>query len=510
MFSSSAPKTGFGGGGGFGAPSTALAGFASPTASNGSSSFQSASAGFGLPSAATTGISSTPSSASGFGVPMAPLSGFGAPQSTPTSFGASSAFTTTPALTGFSGASNAFASGTSLAQATPAATAVTQITLLTRFTDLPEGYRNMIEQTNADYKKPMRDGLDEIDRCQPKVLEELRVELGRTNLAALKLRNQQEHLLAEIRSFHDKAKDNLRDVRKYGTSGLQQIQNRGGLGAKMYIMREELPTDFYCDAADQIESRMHSLMKEVQHISHQLTSTLNVLSFEEGQYGQQARIGPQQLVGLIKRQSEAFARVASSVAEVHRQADEMRSSFLKIHCVDDGQRYHDSYHGSDPFAAADRAEAASERAIAQKLITEESNWAVSKAASTATAIPAAAPTTTTATGASPFNFSLPGASSAPTTFGGLGSNPFGSFSAAPLPTPAAGGFGISFGSAPGQPAASSAFGGAGFKALDLATTGSSLTFGSAAPAAFGSAFGGVSAFGGATTTASRKSNKNRK
>ena len=506
MFSSSAPKIGFGGG--FGAPSTGLGGFASPTASNGSTSFQSAPASFGSQAAPTSGISSSQSSTSGFGTSQAPLSGFGVPQSTSAAFGGSSAFTTAPTLTGFSGASNAFTSSASVAQATTSAAAVPQITLLTRFTDLPEGYRNMIEQTNSDYKKPMRDGLDEIDRCQPKILEELRIELGRTNLAALKLRNQQDHLLAEIRSFHDKAKDNLRDVRKYGTSGLQQIQNRGGLGAKMYIMREELPTDFYCDAADQIESRMLSLMKEVQHISHQLTSTLNVLSYEEGQYGQQARIGPQQLVGLIKRQSEAFARVASSVAEVHRQADEMRSSFLKIYCVDDGQRYHDSYHGSDPFAAADRAEAASERAIAQKLMTEESNWAVSKAASTAATAVAAAPAATI--GASPFNFSLPGASSAPTAFAGLGANPFGSFSAAPLTTPAPGGFGTGFGSALGQPAASSAFGGAGFKALDLATTGSSLTFGSAAPAAFGSAFGGVSAFGGATTPASRKSNKNRK
>lgn len=502
MFSSSTPKIGFGAG--FATPSTAVAGFAAPTASNGS--FQSA--GFGLPQAPTGGILSTQSSTSGFGVPPNPLSGFGIPQST--AFGGSSAFSTAPSLTGFSGASNAFAASTSGTQPTGLSPAVPQITLLTRFNDLPEGYRNFIEQTNSDYKKPMRDGLDEIDRCQPKILEELRVELGRTNLAALKLRNQQDHLLAEIRSFHDKAKDNLRDVRKYGTSGLQQIQNRGGLGAKIYIMREELPTDFYCDAAHQIESRLHSLMKEVQHISHQLASTLNVLSSEEGQYGQQSRIGPQQLIGLIKRQSEAFARVASSVAEIHRQADDMRSSYLKMYCVVDGHRYHDSYHSLDPFAAADRAEAASERSISQKLMTEESNWAVSKATSTAaTVIAPTVPVGTT--GASPFTFAMPGATSAPAAFAGLGTNPFGSFaSGAPLSTSSPGSFSTGFGSAVGQPAASSAFGGAGFKALDLATTGSSLTFGSAAPAAFGSAFGGVSAFGGATTTASRKSGKSRK
>jgi hypothetical protein len=529
---------------GFGAPQTTSTGFGAQATTTGFGAPQAASTGFGSPQPASTALTAfgaPQTAATGFGAPQTASIGFGAQPQTSSGFGTlqTSSFGAPSANTGFGSsfgaasqpASTAFRLGTAPTTLTtfsaPPSAQGPQIELNFRFNDLPEAYQAAIEQTSLDYKNPMREGLDEIARCQPKLLNELKAELGRTNLAALKLGNQQDLLLAEIRSFHDKAKDNLRDVRKYGASGLQQIQNRGGLGARSYMMSEELPTDFYLDAADKIETRLCSLIEEVQHISRQLTSSLSALSGEEGQYGQQTRIGPQQLVRLIQRQSEAFARVAACVAEIHKQADDMRMSYLRIYCKDEGQRYPGSYYESDPFAAADRAEAANERLMSKKLKAEEFNRA-NRASAAAPALqlgnaPAAA-TTAPGAAASPFSFAFP--SSAPAA--SAASNPFGGgFSAAPAATPTFGGFGAApasgsgfglglsaaapaastFGSSFGLPATGGFGGGTGFKALDLATpaTTPGLGFGGSvpAPSPFGATFG-------ATTNTSRKSGKSRK
>ena len=566
---------------GFGAAPAALSGFGStggfsfsqpPSTSTGFGASQSSgfgatpSTGFGA--AQSTGFGATPSTgfgatpSTGFGATpstgfgAAPSTGFGAASSTgfgaapSTGFGSSF---TTPQQQPVAASSNMFGiAGTAAPFGTTSTAAPTALVpaaapsspkLNSRFNDLPEAYRNELTQTNIKYKVPMREGLDVIARFQPKMMDELRVELGRTNLAALKLGNQQELLLSEIRSFHDEAKSNLRDVRKYGASGLQQIQNRGGLGARSYLISEELPTDFYIDAANKIESRLSNLMEEVQHISRQLTSTLSVLSGDEGQYGQQIRIGPQQLVKLIQRQSEAFARVASGVADIHRQADDMRASYLQMHCKDDGRRYGGSHHGSDPFAAADRAEAASERLMSRKLKAEEFERANSNAAATAAA---AAAVTQQAATTSAFGAAFPGTTAAapaasnpfgsftaPASFSSFGAAPSTGFGAAPATgfgapaatgfgaVPAASGFGAApstgfgapaaaapggFGSSFGLPATSGFGGGAGFKALDLATGGSTLGFGAAVPAT--SAFGAT--FGGTTATTRKTGSKSRK
>lgn len=378
-----------------------------------------------------------------------------------------------------------------------------QITLDSRFTELPEVYKKIIEQTNAEYKKPMREGLDEIARYQPKIMDELRIELRRTNLAALKLGNQQDLLLKEIKIFHNEAKQNLKDVRKYGANGLQQIQNRGGLGARSYVMNEELPVEFYVDAADKIESRLVNVIDEIHDISRQLLATLGAVG-EEGQYGQQTRIGPQHLVKLIQRQSEAFARVAACVAKIHNQADSMRDSYLRTYCHDENQRYSGSgshsHSNLDPFAAADRAEAANERIMSKKLKQEEFNRPNLTATTTTTARSSSTPSTSLSVppAAGFGGFGSLGAPS-PGTQGGFGSSGggFGTPSAAGV-----GGFGglgstSTFGQIASAPAAGG-FGGTGFKALDLATG-----FG-AAPASFGSSFGG------GTSTSSRKSGKSRK
>ena len=532
----SASSTSFSFGTSAAAPASAASAFGVPASAPAASIFgastpTSAANIFGAPATNTFSFGASPATTTSFGqAPTAPAQAanpFGAPTASPfgtSSFGfsaptqasnnfgaATSAFGAPAANFGFSGAAPFGAAPATtpfnLSIGPTAASSVVsasepQITMNTRFTQLPELYRNVIEQTNSEYKKTMREGLDEIARFQPKMLDELRAELGRTSLAALKLGNQQDVLLGEIRFFHDKAKDNLRDVRKYGVRGLQQIQNRGGLGTRTYMMSEELPTDFYLDASSRIEDRLVSIIEEVQSISRQLLATIGLISGEEGQYGQQTRIGPQHLVKLIQGQSEAFARVAASVAEVHSQADEMRASYLRSYCSHDSQTNCSSHSRLDPFAAADRAVAANQRLLSRKFKAEEFNRAYAAASPALPQTAAVAPTTSSSI--------FPGPASATTAGYNFGTGAFGNSFTGFAPTAgatpvAASPFGAANGFG-GLGVSSGGFGGAGFKALDLATTSSTLGFGAplSTPAAFGTGFGTGS------TTSRKSGSKSRK
>ena len=401
---------------------------------------------------------------------------------------------------------------------------------------MPDSYKSIIEKTSTDYKKPMRDGLDEIARYNPKILEELSLELKRTNIVALQLKCRQEQLLTEIGTFQEEAKNNLRNVRKFGANGLLQIQHRGGVAAaRSYLMSEELPTEFYREAADKIEHRLRACASDIEHLSAQLTATMTAVAecdrssgFESGNnsYGQQSRVGPQQLVRLIQHQGEAFVRVAACVAEVHKEADEMRAMYRRLYCP----------QATDPFAAADKIEEAKERILLRKLRDDELRHASNVAPTDAsqpppTGQPGAAALTLggpaaatggfgtgggfAAPGAASSSWSLPAATGAGA---GAGAGAGGMFGA-----PATGGFGSAFGASAPAPAAAGAGAGApafgspqpgpfsgGFGALGTITPGASTGFGLASPLASagsvvnrldlatpaGGIFGAGGAFGG--------------
>jgi hypothetical protein len=408
----------------------------------------------------------------------------------------------------------------------------------------------------------MRDGLDEIARAKPAVLYELENELKKTQQAVSRLRNRQQQLLAEIKSFHEEAKQNLRDARKFGANGLQQIQNRGGVVAGAYLMGESLPTEFYLRTADRIEQRLVGCIHAARELSQQLSATMSAVNGDIGritqpqyEYGQASRIGTREIVALIKQQGEAFSRVAATVAGVHEQAEELRAMYLATHLNE-----------PDPFEAANREEAAKVRIETQRLRAAE--------ASAMNGIPGLAQQqqylgqqqqqlmqagvvanpmgqfTTPGGGAGTNGFNTPGAAPSSAGFGGFGGfgGGFGSTSTAPAGGAAGTGFGASAFGAPagagtggvstgfggfGLPAAGASggassgafgsglglglgatgsntagfggaggFGGMGFKALDLATTTTTNS------SAFGAA-AGSSQFGG-FSSASKKSSKNRK
>ena len=273
------------------------------------------------------------------------------------------------------------------------------ISVDTRFTDLPEEYRGILERTSTDFKKPMHDGLDAIARYNPKILEELNLELRRTNLIAMQLKCRQEQLKSEIGSFQEEAKSNLRNVRKFGNNGLLQIQDRGGIaGARPYLMNEELPTDFYREAVEKIEKRLRSCATDIDHLQKQLSATMAAMNEYDprapamegmGVYGQQMRIVPQQLVRLIQHQGEAFVRVAASIAEVHRETDVLRDNYRRLYFGgqyfggggSSGGPYH-AQQAMDPFAKADKIEEANERMLARRLQDEGQRHTSSKTPTT--------------------------------------------------------------------------------------------------------------------------------
>ena len=371
------------------------------------------------------------------------------------------------------------------------------ISVDTRFTDLPEEYRSILERTSTDFKKPMHDGLDAIARYNPKILEELNLELRRTNLIAMQLKCRQEQLMAEIGTFQEEAKSNLRNVRKFGNNGLLQIQDRGGIAsARAYLMNEELPTDFYREAVEKIEIRLRGCATDIDHLQKQLSATMAAMNDYDprapamegmGVYGQQMRIVPQQLVRLIQHQGEAFVRVAASVAEVHREADAMRAAYRRLYFGTQhpggGGPYH-AQQAMDPFAKADKIEEAKERILSRRLQDEELRHTSSKAPTTDITQQPQQAQAQQQPAANMFNFNQPAAAAAtpaPTGFGGFGAAAFGAPKPATPAAPAAGfgGFG-GFGAAPAAAAP------VGFGAP-------------AAPAAAAPAnlFGGFGGFGGA-------------
>jgi hypothetical protein len=361
----------------------------------------------------------------------------------------------------------------------------------TRFNELPENAKKAFERVHNDFKKPMRDGLDEIARAKLVVLEQLEAELRRTQLAVIRLESRQQQLQSDVRSFHEEAKTNLRDVHRFGTNGLQQIQNRGGLSARGYTIGERLPTDFYIRVAEKVEQRLVICMEEIRDLSQQISAAVDAVSESNRKaaqvnglygYGQQARVGAKEIVQLIKHQSEAFQRVAANVAAVHEQAELLKNMYLSQN------------PGTDPFDAADREEAARARIEAQRLrdeedqalgITSQQQQQQQQQQAAQQQTGGFAPSTTT------------------TTTGGFGSGfsgfGFGS-STTPAPsssTPATGGFGFGAGATSAAPASFGGFGAS--SAVPAAAGGGTGAFGTPSGTAAGSTFGG---FGAAPTAGS--------
>jgi hypothetical protein len=351
----------------------------------------------------------------------------------------------------------------------------------------------------------MRDTLEEIQKHRPNILNQVEAQLQQTSLATIKLETRLERLRIESEMFREDAKQQHRDVQRYGRNGMQQIKNRV-FSSETTSLNEDIPTEYFQNAMKKLEERFATCTSEIQVFSQHLGLMLEDFrkdSQNQGtaNYGQRTRLGIQQLVEILQEQNKAFVRIAAHVAETHEHCEKLRTRFLELFGQSSG----------NPFHAADREEEARERRLINKSRRLDANGQPTDASSAGQAQAASGSTALTVPGA-------PGAPAAPApaAFGSLGSTTastggfggFGGFGAAPAPAVApapagTGGFGT-FGAVPAPaPAAAPATGGfGGFGTPASTTTAPTLqrTGGSTGAAGGFGGFGGFGTTGAASTS----------
>jgi len=396
-----------------------------------------------------------------------------------------------------------------------------------KYADLAKSYPQLkteIDTIYSNFKKPMREGLDEISKSSGSISDRIAVDLKQIQLGTLEVENELTKLRKETELYRELSKELHRDAQIYGRVGIQQIKVRGGaINSLPYSMNEALPNPFYQKAILKIERRFEACSDEINELSKQMqivTDTLStdlVQSVQTG--GASTRVGITQIVKQIQNQYTAFMRLASIVAEVHSETEAMKTRFLTI--LHSRRRNHSSSSGifeghtpggtdqSDPFKAADREDEIKARRLDQKLKAELPPK------------PAPAPKNIVATGAAPsstFGQSFNTFSAAQGGFGGG----FGVPGAAQGAAPAFGGFGVG---APAQGAAPAFGGGFGVGQQQMPAAAPNafgalppVGFGAPAPATaspfgnFGGAGGGAGfgqGFNAAPTVQTKKKNSSK-
>ena len=328
-------------------------------------------------------------------------------------------------------------------------------------------YADLIDKIHVEYMMPMKKGLARLSSAS--VLSSngpMQAELSKLRVAILKLSLRKEQMLEEVKQFQDESRQQSDDARRFGH---QEVGNlRVGTGYQLQRHRqnhqqreERLPNEFFRDSLGNLETRLGRVAQEIDEFHELLNISFSAVSAGSGAYGQRVKIGAQQLVQVIQRQNEAFLRIATTVAQLHRDVEEMRREYLSL----------DHVRGlPNPFDQADALErkraTEKERKLRESVMREEDKSLVAGVGAAAAAAGA------TSTAAAP-----------PGVFSGLS---FGSAAPAPGAQPAPSMFG-SFNPAP--TAAAPAAPGAGM--FGAAPSGFGGGFGSAAPAAAGGGLFGV-------------------
>ena len=342
--------------------------------------------------------------------------------------------------------------------------------------------KKTIDDTFSEFKEPMTNFIKNVGETDiNKDHDDIAIALRKIKVSVLKLSSQQERLLKEVKLFKDEAKQHSDDARRFGLSECNINQHNKvvfGDSTGQHRTGGALPNDFFIRALKQLESRLNTCVREIDHFDQQLSLSIRAAEnargggLTTGSYGQKVHIGSSQLVQVIQHQNEAFMRIAALIAETHREADEMRVAFTRLHHP----------HHPSIFEEEDKKEEAEkkkkERLLREKLQREREKKINSESTGVITAgagggnglFPAAsfsfsAPATTT-TPAGPIAFapfsSLAPAAAKPTTaaastFGAPTSTPANPFSfsstAASATTSGFGGFGSTTAPAFGQPAA---------------------------------------------------------
>ena len=291
-----------------------------------------AASGFGAP--ATSGFGAP--AASGFGAPAA--SGFGT--AAPTGFGA-------PAGFGSPAGFGATSTQTNFNLQAPQNNAIQQPKehiLDIRFSMLKdkgvEGAEaaKMIIETYTQFKEPMTEGLNELEKIEDiRELTLLEQELRKMRLSVLKLENRHVALCKEVSEMRETSNEQLQHARRFGRAGLDQIKKRtghyqvgmrGGHYGQFDYVQDEIPNAFYVAALKKLEKRLALCTEDVRQFSLQLNVSINNMSSHTNTYGHRMNVGPKQIVKILQHQNEMFGKVSSHIASLHKEVEIIKSDFL--------------------------------------------------------------------------------------------------------------------------------------------------------------------------------------
>lgn len=249
----------------------------------------------------------------------------------------------------------------------------------TKYQDLPVAYKVEVDTIYKEFKTPLRAQLEKIKRHKGTLMLDWRDKLENLRLLVSNIEVAQQQMHAKISSLLEEIRPLYREFKTSSTTGLSQIKSRGGgiAGGRVVLLDEQLPDPLYLTVAESLERRLIQCVSTIKYFEKQLVARAKALnSFYggdfgsnenslKGSYGQILKVGPTQLLNLMKQQAEAFAIIAKEVYDVHHNTNILKQHFL---------RYFNKAN-CNPFERADKSEIKKKADVEEKLKLETNKLA---------------------------------------------------------------------------------------------------------------------------------------
>jgi hypothetical protein len=95
-----------------------------------------------------------------------------------------------------------------------------------KYHELSAQAKQEIDNTYNNFKKPMKEGLDLIEKSTTDIHDRIVEQLDQIKLSTLKLENKLDQLRLESDRLREESKKDYRDAQRFGRGGVQQISNR--------------------------------------------------------------------------------------------------------------------------------------------------------------------------------------------------------------------------------------------------------------------------------------------
>ena len=223
-------------------------------------------------------------------------------------------------------------------------------TLDTLFRDLDPRHQHEINSIYSKYKYPMREGLHHLrNKFNDETLDKIHASLKATSIGTDQIKSKQETLLKQLKSMREIDTVRSQMAERFGNLGLAQITRMQEGHVSYSHSNETLPIELYREVRMQLLNQVENYNEETRRLLDQIEAVSSQRGIDgsegTGMYGERVRVGPQHLLQLMQRQSEAFVDVASKVAEIHERADTARALYRRMFP-----------HEDDPFLEQDKLE----------------------------------------------------------------------------------------------------------------------------------------------------------